>query len=349
MKKLTALLLTGVMTLGIGTCASAETSVETIYGPVEVPDAPQRVCVLDASVLDVMDSLGLGEYVTTALHVKNTPSYLEDYFNSDNVVLLQRDKGNRKQGENTETEQQTEAADPYEMYYSIDAELIIGTADTVDEDLYAVLSQLAPTLVLGYAMDNEGGMYAGVKENARTIAAIWGEEAQVDTLATEYDTVYEQLDEALDGIGAVVLNSGLDTGRLQVITYSGEEDKKEMQKGGCLLQELGMNLVSNEAPEEVVTASVYEKGIEAEAQTAKNQVITDWIEEAAPDYVVLTDRSFASLEEAEEAGYNCAELEALTVYKEGRICQLPSDCSNGSGGLKAMFLELDALKAFFLD
>lgn len=125
--------------------------------------------------------------------------------------------------------------------------------------------------------------------------------------------------------------------------------KKEMEKDGLILQELGMNLISNEAPEEVVTASVYEKNSEADVQTAKNQVITAWVEETNPDYVVLIDRSFASIEEAKEEGYSCAELEGLTVYKEGRICQLSSDVNNGVGGLTATLMQLDALKAFFLE
>ena len=367
-KKIAALLLAGLMTFSMGSFAAAEdVTVETIYGSVEISGTPERVCVLDISALDVMDTLGLGEYVTTVMHKKNMPTYLEEYYNSDSIIVLQRERNNKgndgnkseeSEGETSterETEKQTEeteTTDPYELYYSIDADLIIATAETVDEELYSILSQIAPTVVLGYAMDHEEGMYAGVKANARTIASIWGVEDKLDELTVEYDTIYQELDEKLEGVSAVLMNSAMDIGRLQVVTPIEEDEeasKTETEKDGLMLQELGMNMISNEAPEEIVTASTYEKNAEADVLAEKGQVIAAWVEEVNPDYVVLVDRSFDSIKEANAEGYSCAELEGLTVYQEGRICQLPIDGNNGVGGLHATFLQLDELKAFFLE
>lgn len=227
-KKLLALLLAVVMVFGLAACggtgntedttaanttesaendatqatAGEETpssiTIEHALGTTEVPYCPERVCVLDSSVLDFIHVLGLGEYVTSVQSAKGTPAYLEEYYNSDSIILLQREKNKNKGNDSAETEATEETTDPYEMYYSIDADLIIGTTDTVDEELYAVLSQIAPTIVTGYAIDNTDGMYAGVKENARLIASIWGAEDKLDDITAEYDALYQQLDETLD-------------------------------------------------------------------------------------------------------------------------------------------------------
>ena len=357
MKKLSAFLTAGVMALCAGSYASAaDVTVETVYGPVEISGDPQRVCVLDVNVLDDMDMLELGEYVTTVMHKKMMPSYLEEYYNSDQIIVLQKERSKNKGEKQSEGEktQEAETEDPYELYYSIDAELILASAETVDEELYAVLSQIAPTVVLDYAMNHEAGMYAGVKENAHTIASIWGVEDKVDALTADYDTVYQQLEEKLAGVSGVILSSGLDSGRLQIVSNEPEQDGKEvtkatMEKHGQMLTELGMVLVSEELPEEVAAASVFEKNAEAEVVAQKSQTIAAWVDEANPDYAILTDRSFASVEAAKAEGYTCEALENMALYQEGRVCEMSADGNIGTGGLHGTFMQLDELKAFFLE
>lgn len=363
-KKLLAVLMAVVLLLGLAACggdtgdAQAQTNgttkddagsstpsdgtpatvtVSTVYGDVEVPYAPQRVCALDFTMLDFIHTLGLGEVITCVQSSKNTPTYLEEYYNSDAVVVLQRGKNKNKGDETTET---TEETDPYELYYSIDADLIVGSVDTVDEAMYEVLSQIAPTVVLDYASADPDGIYAGVKANARTIASIWGVEDTLDELAAAYDSVYAELKAGLQGISVVVLSTAVDTSRIQV--ESGDEDSV------LLFQELGMVLLSNDAPEEVVTASTYDRNADEAAQAAKNQVIAAWIEEAAPAYILLADRSFDDIETARAEGYSCAELDGLTACQEGRACQLSNGAMNGANGLMGTFIRLDQLKAFFL-
>lgn len=178
---------------------------------------------------------------------KGTPAYLEEYYNSDSIILLQREKNKNKGNDSAENEATEETTDPYEMYYSIDADLIIGTTDTVDEELYAVLSQIAPTIVTGYAIDNTDGMYAGVKENARLIASIWGAEDKLDDITAEYDALYQQLDETLDGVMVVMLNSSLDTNRVEVVSnddIESSDDKREAERSGRILLDLGMVMYS---------------------------------------------------------------------------------------------------------
>lgn len=366
-KKLLAVLMAVVMVLGLAACGGGDTdgaqaqttgttngdagnatpedgtptsvTISTVYGDVEVPYAPQRVCALDFTMLDFIHTLGLGEVITCVQSSKNTPTYLAEYYDSDAVIVLQRgkNKGGNKDGQTTET---TEETDPYELYYSIDADLIVGSVDTVDEAMYEVLSQIAPTVVLDYASADPDGIYAGVKANARTIASIWGVEDTLDDLVAEYDAVYAELKEDLQGISIVVLSTAVDASRIQV--ESGDDDSV------LLFQELGMVVLSNDAPEEVVTASVYDRNADEATQAAKNQVIAAWIEEADPAYILLADRTFDDIEAARDEGYSCAELDGLTAYQEGRACQLSNGAMNGANGLMGTFTQMDRLKAFFL-
>lgn len=326
-------------------------TVETIYGSVEVPYAPERVCVLDSSVLDFIHVLGLGEHVASVQSAKGTPTYLEEYYNSESIILLQREK-NKNKGDDSAKTDATEATDPYEMYYSIDADLIIGTADTVDDELYAILSQIAPTVVTGYAIDNENGVYAGIKENARLIASIWGVEDKLDEVTAEYDALYQQLDEALDGVTVVMLNSSLDTNRVEVVSndeIESNDDKREAERSGRIMLDLGVVMYSNDMPEEVAAASVYERNAEADAQAAKNKIITDWIEQVAPEYVLVVDRNFDSIEAAEAEGYDASTLTNLTANQAGKLFVLSYAGSNGASGLQGTFIQLDELAAIFLN
>lgn len=377
-KKLLALLLAVVMVLGMAACGGntepqqttgstegsepnettaqddppSSVTVETIYGSVEVPYAPERVCVLDSSVLDFIHVLGLGEHVVSVQSAKGTPAYLEEYYTSESIILLQREKNKNKGNDSAETDATEATTDPYEMYYSIDADLIIGTADTVDEELYAILSQIAPTIVTGYAIDNENGVYEGIKENARLIASIWGVEDKLDEVTAEYDALYQQLDEALDGVTVVMLNSSLDTNRVEVVSnddIESNDDKREAERSGRIMLDLGMVMYSNDMPEEVAAASVYERNAEADAQAAKNKVITDWIEQVAPEYVLVVDRNFDSIEAAEAEGYDASTLTNLTANQAGKLFVLSYAGSNGASGLQGTFIQLDELAAIFLN
>lgn len=357
-------------------------TIEHLYGSTEVPYAPERVCVLGTNVLDFMHTLELSDYVTTIQSAKGMPEYLAEYYESDSIIVLQKSKdhnhsdeksGSNAEGENKDKENAesgdresskaegenrdsanaeaaAEETDPYEMYYSIDADIIIGSADVVDEEMYAVLEQLAPTIVLGYAMDNENGMYEGIKENARTVASIWGAEEKLDEVVAEYDAVYQQLDEKLEGMRIVMLSSSVDTNRIQVTSSeSGKEDNKlETERNGAMLRDLGVQMLADEASEEVLTASVYDRNAEEDAQSEKNKVIAAWIEEVSPDCVLLVDRSFDDIEAARAEGYVCAELDGLTVMKDGKVYQMSYSGKNGANGLTGTFIQLDELKSFFL-
>lgn len=359
-----------------GTETPETVTVEHAFGTTEVPFSPERVCVLDSSGMDIMLALGLTDNVVSVQQPKGYPSYLSEYYTSDTIIKLEREgaggyAGNKKNkgnkdgssegsseghgkgnSEESSAEEETEATDPYEVYYTIDADLIIGDVELVNEELYEILSQIAPTVVLGYTIDNEDGVYAGAKENARMLASIWGVEDELEAKLAEYDAIYEQLGEKLNGVNAIVLTSTSDSNVLGIAPNDGwadDTEKLEYERSVRILFDLGMNLYSNDAPQEVVDASVYERGEEADTRSAKNQVIAKWIEETAPEYLFIVDRNYKTLEEATADGFEFTDLVNLPVYTEGNTYLMSYDGRIGSNGLYGLFIEMDELKAIFLD
>ena len=423
LKKLFALLLALVMVLSMVACGKSgpddETSgseggenagtpttvtISTIYGDVEVPYSPKRVCVLDSAALDYVHTLGFGKYVVCTTSGKNTPEYLDEYYNSDSIVLIQgsKNKGNKNNSENQNGENQnsgnqnggnqnsgntaTETTDPYEAYYAIDADVIIATSFGVTEDLYNVLSQIAPTVVFSSGTDGSN-LYGTVKATAKAVASIWGAENKADEMFAPYDAIYTQLSAKMSGKNALIMESDLTLGRLEV------EEVDEDAISAILCGQLGMSILNVNIPEEVINAS--ESGghgnhsdeeesntegnaqggsennrggnssqnsgeitdmngeIESETvdQSANNKIIADWVESIVHDehdYIILSDESYDSLDAASKDGYSCAELDALTARKEGRICMV-IDVKGMNLGIGSIFTMLDQLNAFFAD
>lgn len=322
-------------------------TIEHALGTTEVPYSPKRVCVLDSSGMDIMLTLGLTDYVTCVQQPKGYASYLTDYYTSDTIIKLESTSG----GGGKDKGEVEEGADPYEVYYTIDADLIIGDVDSMNEELYGILSQIAPTIVTGYTIDHEDGVYAGAVENARMIASIWGVENRVDEICEKYDAIYEALSAALNGKTGIVMTSTSESGVLGVAANDGWEsdnEKLECERSVRILFDLGMDMISNDMPAEVAEASEYTRGEEADTRTAKNAVIAAWIEEKNPDYLIDVDRYYTSLEEAAANGHALTVLEGLTAAQDGRLCMLSYDGRIGSNGLYGLMIQMDELSAFFL-
>lgn len=374
MKKLLALLLAAIMVFGLAACGSADTAqkqpegttagteahdhehdhgeetpstvtVETVYGPVEIVYAPERVCVLNGDMLDIMVTLGLSDHVTCVRATNEYPAYLEEYYTSETIIQL-----------NTSTKNLPEGADPMEPYYSIDADLIIASVQEIDQEKYDILCQIAPTIVLDYVSNHADGMYAGVKANAKAIASIWGVEATVDELTASYDALYTQLEAAAAGKTCVIAKGKADMNSVQVQANNnaeGDEAIKDNERAGLLLNELGFVNLSNEAPEEVsmnaTSKAVKEAGEDAEAVAAVAKSITDWIESADPDFLWVIDKTFVSLEDVRSAGFDYLYVTDLTVYAEGGFHFLAKEWTLARGGLTGMFTMLDQLADIILN
>ena len=175
MKKIISLLL-AVMCLLTAISAFAETTpatvtinaynAEKVYGEVEVPYDPQRIAVLDMAALDILDSLGLGDRIVGSAKV--TIEYLTDY-NPDDSEGKIANLGSVK----TADMEQVAICEP-------DVIFIGGRLSKS----YADLEVIAPVVYL--AVDYEKGVVQSTYDNAMAIASMFGKEADVDALFTEF-------------------------------------------------------------------------------------------------------------------------------------------------------------------
>lgn len=319
-------------------------TVSTVYGDVEVPYDPDRVSVLNGDALDIMVTLGLADKVASVRSTNEYPAYLADYYTSDSIIQL-----------NLSTKGLPEGADPMEPYYAIDADLIIANVQEIDQEKYDVISQIAPTVVLDYVSNHADGMYAGVKDNAMTIAKIFGMESKVSELTKSYDELYTKLEAACAGKTCVISKGKADMNSVQVQANntSGESESiKDNERAGLLLNELGMTNLSNTAPEDVsmsaTSAAVKAAGDDADAVKAVAKSITDWIESVDPDYLWVIDKSYSSLDEVKAAGFEYSYVTDLSVYKDGGFHFLAKEWTLARGGLTGMFTMLDQLADILL-
>lgn len=168
MKKLVPFALSFLMAFTLSACSTSSDSEKkesiTITAlnadkqetQIEVPYDPQRVAILDMSVLDILDNLDLGDRVvgsaTTSL------DYLQSYVTNENIENL----GTIKTAD-------LEAV----MKCEPDIIFIGGRLSSS----YDALSEIAPVVYL--ATDTEAGLVKSVEKNATTIASIFGKEEEV--------------------------------------------------------------------------------------------------------------------------------------------------------------------------
>lgn len=336
-------------------------TVNTVYGDVEIPYAPERICVLDMNTMDMIHTFNLGDKVASLVYNKKHTMYLADYYASETIVSLTVSSRNTEEG-----------ADPYEAYYSIDADLIIGDTSVVDENVYAVLSQIAPTVILPNAEECKDGKYAGVMANAAVIASIWGLDEEMASISAEYDAKYAELKKVCAGKtyliagGNVEINSfrlatSEDGGKAKTSESSGRSDssgsseKSSSSSGGsnkeanttdiiAFLAELGMVNITDTTPEDVRATAL--AALDNDAAAKK---MIDWIESASPDGLFLTQRDYETYEDVLNAGYQYLYLDTLTVYKNGGFAILGTEWTQLSCGLTAMMTMVDQLAVAFLD
>lgn len=324
--------------------------VSTAYGDVEVPYAPERICVLDLNTMDIVDALGLGDQVVVLQWHKHYPEYLEAYYNSETIISLSG--GNNNHGQSTETTETEEETDPYEMYYGIDADIIIGTTDKITEELYAILSQIAPTV----ALETVSGQYTEMSANARTIASIWGLTDELENTLAVYDEIYVNLCDVLSGKSYVIANGNTEHSTIQITVSNqkGNTENSTTQTSGknkdntagarAFLEQFGMkNAVENVAEDaysDAVTAA-------AEAGTSDEEIaamVIAAINAAAPDAVLVYNHSYSSLEAIQAEGYDILGLDDLTCG----YCFISKELGYTSGGLTAIMTSMDKLADMFL-
>lgn len=338
MKKLYSLILALTMVLGMTACGNAagngnessqaedagENQAETITiqamngngeaADVEVPYDPQRIAILDMPALDIIDELGMGDRIVGSAQV--SIEYLTDYNPDDsNGAIL--NLGTVK----TADLEKVAACEP-------DLIFIGGRLSSV----YADLEAIAPVVYL--AVDYEKGIVESTKDNARTIASIFGKEAEVDALFTDFQPRIDALNAALNG--KKVLLGMYNSNALSLMDTQSQLN--------IIAKELGADNLGE-------TVGEVEKATHGEEASWETVIALN------PEYLFILDRSTAT--GATDEGILGAReviendlIQELDVYKNGNIVYLIEHANvwyTSTGGVQALDTMLADLEGALLN
>ena len=266
-----------------------------------VPYDPQRIAVLDMASLDILDRLGVGDRVvgsaTTAL------DYLQAYVANEEIANL----GTIKE------------ADLEAVMASEPDVIFIGGRLSAS---YDALSEIAPVIYL--ATDTEIGVVESVRQNATTIASLFGLEAEVDALMADFDARIAALAAFAEGQNAIV---GLCTsGSFNVLGSDGRCSMISVEIG---FDNLGDGDVTS---------------------THGNESSFELIVELNPDYIFVLDRDAAIATEGAKLAQEIVENELVMetdAYKNGHIVYLahPTVWYTAEGGITALDIMLQDLES----
>ena len=273
--------------------------------PLEVPYEPQRIAALDMASLDILDALGVGDRVVGT--ASTSLDYLQNYIRDDIANL------------GTIKEADLEAV----MACEPDVIFIGGRLAAS----YDALSEIAPVVYL--STDTELGVVESVRQNATTIASLFGLEDQVDGLMADFGSRIAALQAAAADKTAIV---GMCTsGSFNVLGNDGR----------CSLigREVGFNNV----------------GVDANIDTSThgNEASFEFIVEKAPDYIFVLDRDAAIGTDGAQLAQDIMENELVKstdAYKNGHLIYLahPAVWYTAEGGIHALDLMLSDLEGELL-
>lgn len=271
----------------------------------EVPYDPQRIAILDMASLDILNALGVGDRVVGTASTRL--EYLQDYINDDIANL------------GTIKEADLEAV----MACEPDVIFIGGRLSSS----YDALSEIAPVVYL--ATDNELGVVESVRQNATTIASMFGLEDKVDELMADFDARITALSEFAAGKTAIV--------------------------GMCTSG--GFNVLGNDGRCSIigVEAGFENIGVDANIDTSThgNEASFEFIVEKAPDYIFVMDRDAAIGTDGAQLAQEIMENELVMgtdAYKNGNIVYLahPAVWYTAEGGITALDIMLSDLESELL-
>lgn len=334
-KKIITLMLAGVMALSLAACGSQGTgdagsdsgaeaqaedseasepetvTITSLDGngeetELEVPYRPERVAILDMPSLDIIDSLGEGDCVVGS--ADTSLDYLQDYVTNEEVANL----GTIKEAD-------------LEAVMACEPEVIFigGRLASVYDDLSAI----APVVYL--STDTEKGVVESVRDNASTIASIFGKEDEVNGLMAGFDERIQELASFAEGKRAIV---GLCTsGGFNILGNDGR----------C-------SMISNEIGFENV-------GLDANVDTSThgNEASFEFVVERNPEYIFVLDRDAAINTEGAQLAQEIVENELIMetdAYKNGNIVYLehPAVWYTAEGGINALDIMLQDLEGALL-
>ena len=328
MKKLTAIILCLTMALSLAACgtepiASAERKPETVtiqalnankeMTDIEVPYDPQRIAILDMPALDIVDALGLGDRVVGSAKV--TIEYLTDY-NPDDSAGAIMNLGTVK----TADLEKVAACEP-------DIIFIGGRLGNV----YADLEAIAPVVYL--AVDYEKGVVESTRQNARTIASIFGLEDRVDAIFAGFQPRIDALNAVLSGHD--ILLAMYNNNAMSIMDTQSQLNILAAELGGRNLGE---------------TVGETKKATHGEDASWETIIGLN------PEYIFVLDRSTAT-GAADEGILGAREviendlIRELDCYKEGKIVYFIRHANvwyTSTGGVQALDTMLSDLEAALL-
>lgn len=273
----------------------------------EVPYNPQRIAILDMASLDILDALGVagGRVVGSA---DTSLDYLQSYVTDENVANLGTIK--------TADLEAVMAAQP-------DVIFIGGRL----AKSYDALSEIAPVVYL--ATDSELGVVESVRQNAATIASMFGLEDKVDELMAGFDARIQTLADFAADKTAVV--------------------------GMCTSG--GFNVLGNDGRCSIIGREIgFENiGVDADIDTSThgNEASFEFVVEKNPDYIFVMDRDAAIQTDGAQLAQEIMENELVMgtdAYKNGNIVYLahPAVWYTAEGGITALDIMLQDLESKLL-
>lgn len=326
MRKLTGVLLAGVMAVSLAACGQAEEKsntskkaeteqtkeqtpenvmIKSFNGNkeevnLEVPYDPERIAVLDMASLDILDNLGMGDRVVGS--ASTSLEYLTDYVDNEEVANL----GTIKEAD-------------LEAVMECDPDVIFIGGRLASS--YDALSEIAPVVFL--STDSELGIVKSVTKNAETIASMFGLEDEVSKKTEGFDERIKALKKTAEGKTALV-----------GMTTSGS-----------------FNLMGNDGRCSIVGREVGFKNLTAAESTSThgNEASFETVVEKNPDYIFVMDRDSAIGADGAQTAREIVENELVMgtdAYKNGRIIYLehPAVWYTAEGGITAlniMFSDLE--------
>lgn len=281
---------------------------------IEVPYNPERIAILDMPALDIVDTLGVGDRVVGSAKV--TIEYLTDY-NPDDSKGAIMNLGTVK----TADLEKVAACEP-------DIIFIGGRLSSI----YADLEAIAPVVYL--AVDYEKGIVESTKDNVKTIASIFGKEAEVDAMFADFQPRLNALNTVLKGKNVLL-------GMYNSNALSLMDTESQLN---LIAKELGANNLGE-------TVGEVEKATHGE-EASWETIIT-----LNPEYMFILDRSTAT-GAADEGIYGIHEviendlIKELDVYKDEKIVYFIEHANvwyTSTGGVQALDTMLDDLESALLE
>ncbi len=326
MRKLTGVLLAGVMAVSLAACGQAEeksntskkaeaeqkkeqtpenVTIKSFNGnneevDLEVPYDPERIAVLDMASIDILDNLGMGDRVVGS--ASTSLEYLTDYVDNEEVANL----GTIKEAD-------------LEAVMECDPDVIFIGGRLASS--YDALSEIAPVVFL--STDSELGVVKSVTKNAETIASMFGLEDEVSKKTESFDERIEALKKIAEGKTALV-----------GMTTSGS-----------------FNLMGNDGRCSIVGREVGFENLTAAESTSThgNEASFETVVEKNPDYIFVMDRDSAIGADGAQTAKEIVENELVMgtdAYKNGRIIYLehPAVWYTAEGGITALNIMLSDLE-----